>query len=239
VVLQQHASSKTFEKTKLMKSSRYKNEESLSVNALVRLSKLNSSFKAEELDIPIEYLFDSRHFDAELMEIILEKLDRSDFARNLNNHHAIIDYIRLNHLHYLDNALPAISLAFWRAIEAAGPNLYTLDLCNKVFFDFSRALARHIEEEELFFKLLLHQTGGLNGAINFFTTQHENEHVAIDEILLMLKELTNEKVFDPLNILITQLQNLSADLKIHNFVEEKVLLPALIAVAEKSNHHQK
>jgi iron-sulfur cluster repair protein YtfE (RIC family) len=222
-----------------MKSSGIESSESLPLNALQRLSMLNSAFNAAKLDYPIEYHFDSRHFDAEIMGAILENIDRLDLESSLNNHQLIIDYIRLNHHYYLDNALPALSLAFWRAIEVAGANIHTLDLCNKIFFSFSKALTKHIEEEEVYFNVLVQNNGGLNGAINFFTTQHENEHEAIDQVLLMLKELIDNKVFDPLNILITQLQNLSADLKIHNFVEEKVLLPALIALAKKSNSAQK
>jgi iron-sulfur cluster repair protein YtfE (RIC family) len=140
----------------------------------------------------------------------------------------VLAYLSSNHEYYLNTALPTISLSFWNALQNNKDGRFILDLCSSLFTEFSIALNTHIEEEETIFNLLKSNPENQLPAIKFFSVNHHNESSALESIIDILNSLRTEKTLAPQNILTIQLQNLVNELKIHTFVEERILLPILL-----------
>jgi len=178
--------------------------------------------------------FDSNftHFEdfngdvSEILEMALSKINRT----KLHNMNAVpvLNYLSSNHKYYCNTALPTISLSFWNAIQNCKDSYFILELCSSLFDEFSTALNAHIAEEETIFNQLKLQPDSRASAIEFFSTEHHNESSALESIINILNTLQPEKTLAPQNILNIQLQNLVNELKIHTFVEERILLPILL-----------
>lgn len=140
----------------------------------------------------------------------------------------VLYYLSSNHKYYCNTALPTISLSFWNAIQNFKDGRFILELCSSLFNEFSTALQTHVEEEESIFNQLKSNSQNRNSAIQFFSSNHHNESAALESIINLLNSILEVKTLAPQNILNIQLQNLVNELKIHTFVEERILLPILL-----------
>lgn len=162
--------------------------------------------------------------DTELLQVLVE-IGNTDSGRASTpalTKQAVIAELQRNHEYYLNHALPQISLSFSRVL-ADRPEHFSLHLCHTLYEVFEKALIEHIREEEHDFQAF---NKGTKAGPDCFHAHHD-ETAALDQIIEMLSECTTSKSFDPCHILVLRLQNLSNDLKIHTFVEEKLLMPML------------
>ncbi len=162
--------------------------------------------------------------DTELLHVLVEvrNTDSGRPATPALTKQAVIAELQRNHEYYLNHALPQISLSFSRVL-ADRPEHFSLHLCHTLYEVFEKALIEHIREEEHDFQAF---NKGIKAGQDCFHAHHD-ETAALDQIIEMLNECTTSKSFDPCHILVLRLQNLSNDLKIHTFVEEKLLMPML------------
>lgn len=138
----------------------------------------------------------------------------------------IIESLQQNHNYYREQALPEIGQSFGNLAKNRPDSLY-IGLCEKLFDLYATSLIEHINEEEVLFERILH-AGKLGSAERIlFHDEHADESQALDEIIDVLKGASDPKAFDPGNILMVQLKNLSNDLKIHTFIEEQLLHPII------------
>lgn len=138
----------------------------------------------------------------------------------------IIRSLQENHHYYRDTALPQIGQTFSHLVNSDEQS-FTLRLCEKLFDLYATSLIEHIDEEEqLFIEIKQPSSANLddNGAIDH---HHHNETQALDQIIELAESCAQPKSFDPRNILLVRLKNLSNDLKIHSFIEEQLLFPIL------------
>lgn len=168
--------------------------------------------------------------EPELMKWIYQSLTLKA-AQNPANENATILMVRnlqQNHQYYRHNALPKIGRSFTQILDQQTESL-NLNLCARLFDLFATALIVHINDEERVFKTLLISPTDTAAAKNLFAEDHADETEALDQIIELLSTCSERSHFDPCSILLTQLRNLSNDLKIHTFVEEQLLVPALKA----------
>lgn len=190
------------------------------------------SIKNLTVAIGINFENDFSHFDefngqiSEALELALCKIDNAQLWNTELT--PVLSYLSSNHKHYCNTALPTISLSFWNAIQNCKEGRFILELCSTLFSEFSASLNTHIQEEETIFNQLNTNSQFRNSAILFFSSNHHNESIALESIIDLLQSVTAEKTLAPQNILTMQLQNLVNELKIHTFVEEKILLPILL-----------
>lgn len=163
-----------------------------------------------------------------LLKWIAQKLHGANPAGNfkLGTIKTIVNNLQSNHEYYRQQALPRIGQSFLKAQEHHQNSLH-FSLGYKLFNLFATALIQHINEEERVFESLLHQFGTHSEAHQHFGEDHHNESDSLDQIINLLQSEINRQRFDPGSILLTQLRNLSNDLKIHTFVEEQLLAPIL------------
>lgn len=166
--------------------------------------------------------------EPELMKSIYQSLTRKT-AQNTATENAAIMMVRnlqQNHQYYRHNALPKIGQSFAQILEHQKASL-NLNLCARLFDLFATALIVHINEEEQVFESLMASHADTAAAEYLFSEDHSDETEALDQIIELLDTCAERNHFDPCSILLTQLRNLSNDLKIHTFVEEQLLVPAL------------
>ena len=143
----------------------------------------------------------------------------------------IIESLQQNHAYYRDQALPEIGQSFSHLAKSKPESLY-IGLCEKLFDLYATSLIEHINEEEILFGRILNSDQAELTAGHFSHVEHSDESQALDEITEVLHSTADPKTFDPGNILLVQLKNLSNDLKIHTFIEEQLLHPIL----DRENH---
>lgn len=190
------------------------------------------SIKNLIVSIGIPFENDFTHFDelngeiSEILDLALSKIRKSQLKKT--DLLPVLAYLSSNHQYYANTALPTISLSFWNVIQNHKNGRFILELCSSLFNEFAVALNSHIQEEETIFKLLKSHPQKRNSAIDFFSSSHHNESSALESIIDLLNTLQVEKTLAPQNILNIQLENLVNELKIHTFVEERILLPILL-----------
>ena len=143
----------------------------------------------------------------------------------------IVESLQQNHTYYSEQALPEIGQSFSHLSKSKPDSLY-IGLCEKLFNLYATSLIEHINEEEILFERILssNHAGITAGVLSH--AEHTDESHALDEIIDVLKSTADPKAFDPGNILMVQLKNLSNDLKIHTFIEEQLLHP----IIDRRNH---
>lgn len=166
--------------------------------------------------------------EPELMKWIYQSLTQKA-AQSPATENATVMMVRnlqQNHQYYRHKALPKIGQSFTHILEQQTGSL-NLNLCARLFDLFATALIKHINDEERVFESLLASPTDTAAAEKLFCEDHADETQALDQIINLLHTCAERKHFDPCSILLTQLRNLSNDLKIHTFVEEQLLVPAL------------
>lgn len=190
------------------------------------------SIKNLIVSIGIPFENDFNHVDelngeiSEVLDLALCKIEKSQIQKT--DLVPVLAYLSSNHQYYCNTALPTISLSFWNTIQNCKDGRFILELCSSLFNEFSAALNTHIEEEETIFAQLKSFPNNRNSAVQFFSSNHHNESSALESIIDMLNSLRTEKTLAPQNILNIQLQHLVDELKIHTFVEERILVPVLL-----------
>lgn len=174
--------------------------------------------------------------EPELMKWIYQSLTRkaAQYPATENATVLMVHNLQQNHQYYRHNALPKIGQSFTQILEQQKASL-NLNLCARLFDLFATALIVHINEEEQVFESLLTSPFDTAAAEYLFTEDHADETEALDQIIELLDTCAERNHFDPCSILLTQLRNLANDLKIHTFVEEQLLVPALKANSQSQH----
>lgn len=194
---------------------------------LIRLFESAGSFGQCVIDY-----WENHEPDQELLQLLTGKFVE-DATENLNKDRlvTIISALQKNHKYYVHHSLPELGQAFSGLLKTGQPD-FRLALAQTMFNLFATALIQHIDEEERAFAQLTGEKRNYSAANQLFHA-HADETQALDQIIDMLMECTNPSAFDPCHLLVLRLKNLSNDLKIHTFVEENLLLPALQKMIQK------
>lgn len=171
--------------------------------------------------------------DPELLSWIFESVQYDNIEdQNKPELSLIIGSLQENHRYYRNTALPQIGQTFSHLITDDEPK-FTLRLCETLFDLYATSLIEHIDEEERLFKNIRQHSANFQSSSNMDDHHHNDETEALDQIISLAASCAQPKSFDPCNILLVRLKNLSNDLKIHTFIEEQLLFPLL-----KSNTSQ-
>lgn len=166
--------------------------------------------------------------DPELLSWVFDNLRNDD---NLDAAKApdllvIVKSLQDNHHYYQSTALPQIGQTFTHILKTPEKSLH-LNLCEKLFNFYATSLVEHINEEEQLFEAIRNKKFHAPPIEISADHDHADETQALDQIIELLEQCADAKNFDPCNILLIRLRNLTNDLKIHTFIEEQLLFPIL------------
>lgn len=194
---------------------------------LIRLFESAGSLSQSVIDY-----WENHEPDQELLHLLTGRFV-AEATENLHEDRlvTIISALQKNHKYYIHRSLPELGQAFSGLLKISQPD-FRLGLAQTMFNLFATALIQHIDEEERAFAQLTGEKRNYSAANQLFHA-HADETQALDQIIDMLTECINPNAFDPCHLLVLRLKNLSNDLKIHTFVEESLLLPALQKMIQK------
>lgn len=195
----------------------------LTIGAICRRHGIDAEFFTEILNVYNDEFY--------FPEKILRRLDVR----------LIVGYIRKTHQYYVDYLLPTIEEMTQRLVRSGGRRNRSLGPIGRLFSEYRTEFVRHIENEErnvLPYALRisdLHAAGAKTpvtarqvSSIRSF----EDEHAAMDEKLLDLKNLLIKYIEQPFdahlcNAIIFELDRLERDARDHARIEDRILFAAV------------
>lgn len=147
----------------------------------------------------------------------------------------LVDYLKRSHREYLYQRLPEIEQTVDILLRGLSESPQLSVALTTYFEQYRNELKEHIElEENLLFPyaLQLAHSGNAKGS-NYSSTQFLSEHsdpsIEIDAITRLFKNfIPNGLNASPYRILLEQFNSFDMDLKIHELIEENVLVAKLI-----------
>ncbi|RFM26900.1 hemerythrin domain-containing protein [Deminuibacter soli] len=153
----------------------------------------------------------------------------------------VLDYIRRTHAFYLGTKLPEIGQTIYSLSTGTDTNKELTLLLEAAFTTYYRGLEAHIKEEETFLLpyitqlyIGLQDNAGLVSPMflhdNYSLETFEQTHTDTEGDLTLMRSLIQRYqpsaiTVSPYRILISQLENFEADLNVHAFIEDEVLIP--------------
>lgn len=178
-------------------------------------------------------------FTSQVAAAFGESPEASDFAHFTTE--VLLDYIRRTHVFYLSTKLPEIGQTIYSLSNGNAADKTLLTLLEASFTAYYRMLESHIREEETLLlpyisqlcnslqdgpgslsPLLLHGSQSIE-AFEETHTDTEGELVQMRAIVQLYQPASeNTSLY---RILVSQLENFEADLNVHAFIEDEVLIP--------------
>jgi|GEM_PF-2209379 len=154
----------------------------------------------------------------------------------------LVNYLKKTHQFYISSKIPEIEQTIFNLAQKSQGNNPSLNVLDYFFSDYKQALLEHIEveESELYPYILyldscveekqveekqLQPYAGFT--LNNFMQDHDHEHEArINEIVNFLKrKRDNIQSHLSFKVLLTQFEAFKKDLRVHERLEEEVLIP--------------
>ncbi len=212
-------------------------------------------FDVEEADMKekISRLAAKENLDMNfLTDLLIAFEDANEFSpQKLRNYpiQLIINYLKKTHQFYISSKLPQIEQSIYHLDSKVQGNNASLKVLKHFFSDYKKALTEHIEmEEKVLFPYILHMSFSFTEKrftaqavqkpyLNDMLTEHDHEHEdRLEEIVDFLSKkkdgLENHLSF---KVLLTQFETFKRDLRVHERLEEEVLIPQVIELENKLN----
>lgn len=152
----------------------------------------------------------------------------------------IIMYLNNSHFYYINEKYPEIT-DYIRKLNSSG-QLNEMKLVEAFFYEYFEEVMEHLDYEEKiafpYFSGLFEKKQRSTGE-KFSVTQYQNHHSDIESKLADLKNLLlqhiqikNQGIVK--RKLLYSLFELEYDLKIHSLIEEKILIPLVLSLENKS-----
>jgi len=182
-------------------------------------------------------------FLSNVLEAFLEP-DAHDYAAFMHYQiPTLVDYLQRSHISYREKRLPE-TLQLVHHLLQSDPMTKALMLLLRDFVNaYRQELLLHFAEEEtlLFpYALALHDARAngrsIDRAFNGYASEkflvgHKHLNNSLGEVRHALRGYANtERRLSPCHILLQQLKSLEQDLRVHELIEERVLVPKLIAL---------
>jgi regulator of cell morphogenesis and NO signaling len=152
----------------------------------------------------------------------------------------LVPYLQASHRYYLDDRIPHIDNHLHHVADLVGGRVG--EMLKKFFDDYSEEIADHFqyEEQDAFPYLLLMQSGkkSTRNSAGRIASRFAESHGNIDDKLsdltqIVYKYLPSDIASEESIELIFDILQLSEDLKKHELIEEKILLPYGLWLEEK------
>lgn len=194
---------------------------------------------------PLPYLLSHYPFSASFTSAIIKGYTESEpvyveLMRGASIKELLI-YLSLTHTYYLNKKLPEIEQSLFHILNKQA-FLETDLIYLSVFFNkYRHQLEGHIRyEEEVFFpyvqRLLNDNTlvCDIKHQVNLFMSQHTPIEEELEIVIQLMKNrLMKQPNILSFNVLLTQIDTLALDLRLHAIIEEQVLVPKVKALVVK------
>jgi len=138
----------------------------------------------------------------------------------------IVDFLTISHRHYLESVLPSIERQLEALVQQPDCPVLVSEFGLYFFREFRRGLVEHFdyEEEQLFPHVLKIEATTEFDPTNF-KTHHPHAAVDLNGLLMLMSSKGGpEEKSMSFRILMEMLHSLEKELKLHEFIEENVLL---------------
>lgn len=198
---------------------------------------------------PLVELGQVQRFNPQFVVDIINAPFKKEFdnikALNAYNVPIVIDYLSRSHKEYLNKRLPEIEQSITHLISDVGSNHDLSLILGTYFASFKDDLYEHIalEEEQLFpYALKLYQQRVEQkshivlprfSAMKFLE-QHDHSELEATKVKVLFETYEPEKTSEtPYRVLMEQLNSFSADLEVHELLEDNVLVAQLLELESR------
>lgn len=149
----------------------------------------------------------------------------------------LIRYLKESHAYYTNVAFPQINRSLETILNQDDPSVPAAFICQTFIQHYAHKMALHFEEEEKFLFPLAENlldenyVFGLSDLNNYsIVSLIENEHESLNEELQRLHEVLlrfrlSERSYSPIHGVLTYMSVLQRDIKLHELIEDEILLP--------------
>ncbi|GEM_PF-3874700 len=149
----------------------------------------------------------------------------------------LIRYLRESHTYYTNVAFPQINRSLETILNQDDPSVPAAFICQTFIQHYAHKMALHFEEEErslfpLAEKLMaVNFVCGLSDLNNYsIVLMIENEHESLNEELkrvheVLLRFRLSERSYSPIHGVLAFMSVLQRDIKLHELIEDEILLP--------------
>lgn len=153
----------------------------------------------------------------------------------------IIDYLQKTHAHYASYVLPKLESLLNQLIKSNETDIHQLDIIEQFYIKYKEELLMHVtEEEEHVFPYIISLVNNNKANTDYNIHSFEKEHSNVDVKLNDLKNLIVkyiEPVYDNniCNDFLITLYRFEKDINDHARIEDKILMPQVVELENKSN----
>jgi len=143
----------------------------------------------------------------------------------------IVDFLTISHRHYLENVLPSIERQLEVLVQQRDCPILVSEYGLYFYREFRRGLMEHFSyEEEHLFPHVLKQEGRKEFDPTNFKSHHPHAAVDLNGLLMLMSSKgSSEEKSMSFRILMEMLSSLNKELKLHEFIEENVLLARILS----------
>lgn len=150
---------------------------------------------------------------------------------------SLLFYLHNSHDYFLNYRFPGIRTKLWQVLEPEHGNLN--EAVMKYFDEYATEVRKHMDYEEKvvfpYVKSLLQGEKKQKYSISMFSDQHEKVEARLSEFKRILIKYYPAKSSNEINSVLFDIFNSEYDLASHITIEDKLFVPAVIALEHKNN----
>lgn len=153
----------------------------------------------------------------------------------------IIEYLKKTHSYYINYTLPKLDTLLKQLIESNKTEIQQLNIIEKFYRKYTTELLLHLKEEEevvfpYVYRLIKNRSRDSNYNIRSFEKEHSHVDVQLNDLKNLIIKYT-EPVYDNniCNEFLRTLFRFEKDINDHARIEDKILIPQVIAIENTLN----